>query len=83
VASIKVLFFATLRNKTGIRSTELQIPAGTTLLQLKSLLVQKFPNLDEQLMEHCRASLNQQPILDEDQIPPASEIALYPPLSGG
>lgn len=81
--SIKVLFFAILRYKAGMRSTELKIPAGTTILQLKGLLVEKFPSLDGQLMEHCRASVNQQSLLAQDEIPADAEVALYPPLAGG
>ena len=43
---IKVLFFATLRDKAGMRSVELDVEPGTTIGQLKTILIEKFPNLE-------------------------------------
>lgn len=81
--SITVLFFATLRDKAGTRSTEMEIPPGTNILQLKAMLVEQFPNIDWQLMEHCLASINHEYRFDEDEIPADAEIAFFPPVSGG
>jgi sulfur-carrier protein len=81
--SIKVLFFATLRDKAGTRSTEMEVQGGTTILQLKSMLVEQFPDIDWQLMEHCLASINHEYRFDEDEIPDKAEIAFFPPVSGG
>lgn len=80
---IKILFFATLRDKAGMRSTEIEIPAGITILQLKGMLVEQFANLDWQIMEHCLASVNQEYRFDEDVIPADAEVAFFPPVSGG
>jgi molybdopterin converting factor small subunit len=80
---VKVLFCATLRDKAGVRSTEMEVPAGATILQLKSMLVEQFPKIDWQLMEHCLASINHEYRFDEDEIPAAAEIAFFPPVSGG
>ncbi|PKN92661.1 MAG: molybdopterin converting factor [Chloroflexi bacterium HGW-Chloroflexi-6] len=83
MSSVKVLFFATLRDKAGVRSTEMEISSGTTILQLKAILVEQFPNIDWQLMEHCLASINHEYRFDEDEIPAEAEIAFFPPVSGG
>ena len=83
MSSIKVLFFATLRDKTGTRSTEIEVPTGATILQLKAMLVEQFSNIDWQLMEHCLASINHEYRFDEDEIPADAEIAFFPPVSGG
>jgi len=80
---IKVLFFATLRDKAGVRATELDILPGMTIYQLKAKLIEQFPNIDWQLMEHCLASINHEYRFDEDEIPAAAEIAFFPPVSGG
>jgi molybdopterin synthase catalytic subunit len=80
---IKILFFATLRDKAGVRSTEMEIPEGTTVYQLKARLIEQFPHLDWQLMEHCLASVNQDYRADEDEIPAGAEVAFFPPVSGG
>jgi len=79
----KILFFATLRDKAGVRSTEMEIPEGTTVYQLKARLIEQFPHLDWQLMEHCLASVNQDYRADEDEIPAGAEVAFFPPVSGG
>lgn len=81
---IKVLFFATLRDKAGVRSVELEIAPGTTLSDLKTLLVGRFPHLgDQDLMNHCLASINHDYKFDETVIPDGAEVALFPPVSGG
>jgi len=80
---IKILFFATLRDKAGTRSTEMEIPLGTTILALKGILIEQFPNIDWQLMEHSLASINHEYHFDEDEIPAGAEIAFFPPVSGG
>lgn len=80
---IKVLFFATLRDKAGMRSLELDVPNGITLHQLKALLIERLPNLDWQLMDHCLASINHEYRFDEDTVPDEAEIAFFPPVSGG
>ena len=79
---VKVLFFATLRDKAGIRSVELDVEPGIVIGQLKTILVEKFPNLAG-LMEHCLASINHEYRFDESEIPEAAEIAFFPPVSGG
>ena len=80
---IKVLFFATLRDKAGMRSLELDLEPGTTIGQLKTILIEKLPNWDALLMEHCLASINHEYCFDEAEIPNAAEIAFFPPVSGG
>jgi sulfur-carrier protein len=82
VNHITVLFFATLRDKAGLRSVELEIDPGVTIAQLKRLLVVKYPNLDG-LMAHCLASINHEYRFDEAEIPTGCEIAFFPPVSGG
>jgi len=79
---VKVLFFATLRDKAGTRSVEVDLQAGATIEQLKSRLVSEFPGLAG-LMEHCLASINHEYRFDESEIPGQAEIAFFPPVSGG
>ncbi|PWH13666.1 MAG: molybdopterin converting factor subunit 1 [Anaerolineae bacterium] len=79
----KILFFATLRHQAGVRSTEMDLPEGTTVHQLKQLLIERFPGLDWQVMDHCLASVNQEYCDDETPIPTGAEVAFFPPVSGG
>ena len=80
---INILFFATLRDKAGMRSMELDVEPGTTIGQLKTILIGKLPNWDGLLMEHCLASINHEYCFDESEIPAEAEIAFFPPVSGG
>jgi molybdopterin converting factor subunit 1 len=81
---IKVLFFATLRDRAGTRSAELEVQPGLTIEQLKLLLVERYPGLRAQdLLRHCLASINHEYRFDETVIPEGAEIALFPPVSGG
>ena len=79
---ISVLFFATLRDKAGVRSINLEIEPFATIEQLKGQLVIIYPNLGG-LMEHCLASINHEYCFDESTIPDAAEIGFFPPVSGG
>lgn len=80
--SIRVLFFATLRDKAGVRSTQMQFNSGTTIGDLKTMLIEQFPNLNG-LMEHCLASINHEYCFDETLLTDQAEIAFFPPVSGG
>lgn len=79
---IKVLFFATLRDKAGMRSAELELEPGATIAELKARLVQEYPNLGG-IMEHCLASINHEYRFDESEIQGDAEVAFFPPVSGG
>jgi molybdopterin converting factor subunit 1 len=79
---VTILFFATLRDKAGARSIKLVLEDGTSIAQLKLLLVGQYPALDG-LLVHCLASINREYCFDETNIPAGAEIAFFPPVSGG
>ena len=79
---VKTLFFATLRDRAGIKSVELHIPTQTNVADLKTLLIEKYPALAG-LMNHTLVSINHEYVFDEAIIPDHAEIALFPPVSGG
>jgi molybdopterin converting factor subunit 1 len=79
---IKVLFFATLRDRAGIKSTELDIPADTTVRTLKDLVVDSYPGLKE-TMDTVVISINREFAFDESVVPEDAEVAMFPPVSGG
>ncbi len=79
---VNVLFFATLRDKAGVRSASLDLEPGATIGRLKTVLIEKFPNLNS-LMEHSLASINREYCFDESEIPADAELAFFPPVSGG
>ena len=79
---ITTLFFATLRDRAGVKSVDLQIPMQTNVADFKILLIEKFPALAG-LMNHTLVSINHEYVFDETIIPERAEIALFPPVSGG
>ncbi len=79
---VKVLFFATLRDRAGTRQLELELPDGTNVRGLKTQLGTTYPTL-KQPLESVLVSINRQYAFDEDVIPANGEVALFPPVSGG
>ena len=80
--TITTLFFATLRDRAGVKSVELQIPMQTNVANFKTILIERFPALAD-LMSHTLVSINHEYVFDESIIPDRAEIALFPPVSGG
>ena len=79
---IKVLFFATLRERAGTKSIELEVPADMTVQVLKDKLANDYPNLKES-MKTVLVSVNKEYAFGEAAIPQNAEVALFPPVSGG
>lgn len=79
---VKVLFFATLKEKAGTRQTEFDLPPGTTIAQLKSMVAKEYPGLNG-MLGHCLASINHHYQADDNEIPTDAEVAFFPPVSGG
>jgi MoaE-MoaD fusion protein len=77
-----ILFFAYLRDATRTNSIKLNLPAGSTIGDLKKILTRKYPSLSERL-PHTLNSINRQFVDDATTIPPNAEIAFFPPVSGG
>jgi molybdopterin converting factor subunit 1 len=82
VNRIKLLFFATLRDRAGTRSLELDIPAGMTVKELKDKLSGDYPNLKDS-MRSVLVAVNHEYVFDEAVVPEGAEVALFPPVSGG
>ncbi len=79
---IKILFFATIRDRAGTKSLDLEIPAGTTVQGLNDLIARDYPNL-KQSMQTVLISVNKEYAFDEAVIPVNAEVAMFPPVSGG
>jgi len=79
---IKLLFFATLRERAGAKSLELDVPEDMTIQGLKEKLSADYPNLKES-MKSALITINREYAFDEAVVPPNAEIAMFPPVSGG
>lgn len=79
---VKVLFFATLKDKAGVSEVSLELPDGADVAALKSELFRQFPDLPQ----HSSAilvSVNKEYAFDSEPVPQGAEVALFPPVSGG
>lgn len=79
---VKLLFFATLRDRAGTKSLELEIPGGLTVQGLKDKISEEYPNLRES-MSSVLTTINREYAFDDAVIPPDAELAMFPPVSGG
>jgi molybdopterin synthase catalytic subunit len=79
---IRVLFFATLKDRVGAKEITLELPAKARVADLKRLLVDSYPQLAGTL-DTAVVSLNREFAYEEDLIPDGAEAALFPPVSGG
>jgi molybdopterin synthase catalytic subunit len=79
---VKLLFFATLRDRAGVKSMELEVPTDLTVQGLKDKLSHEFPNLKES-MSSVLITINREYAFDDAVIPPNAELAMFPPVSGG
>lgn len=79
---VKLLFFATLRDRAGAKSMELDIPADLTVQGLKDKISDEYPNLKES-MSSVLITINREYAFDDAVIPLNAELAMFPPVSGG
>jgi len=79
---VKLLFFATLRERAGVKFMDIDIPADLTIQGLKHKLSTEFPNLKES-MKSVLITINREYAFDEAVIPQNAEVAMFPPVSGG
>jgi molybdopterin converting factor subunit 1 len=79
---VKLLFFATLRDRAGAKSMELDIPADLTVQGLKDKISNEYPNLKDS-MSSVLITINREYAFDDAVIPQNAELAMFPPVSGG
>jgi molybdopterin synthase catalytic subunit len=80
--TIKVLFFATLKDRMGTKQKTIELPDEARVAELKSALAQSYPELAP-VLDSALVSVNQEFAFDEDPVPPDAEVAMFPPVSGG
>lgn len=79
---IRVLFFASVREQTGIKEITLELPSDAKVIDLKNIFAQKYPTLVP-ILGSIVISVNHQFAFEDESIPDNAEVALFPPVSGG
>jgi molybdopterin converting factor subunit 1 len=80
--SIQIRYFAALRETTGRSDDTFELPAGTTVAEVRVLLLERYPALTD-ILARCAVAINRtyatlQAVLDD-----GDELAFIPPLGGG
>jgi molybdopterin converting factor subunit 1 len=78
----KLLFFATIRDRAGTKSLEMDIPLDMTIQGLKDKLASDIPTLKDS-MKSVLVTINREYAFDEAIVPADAEIGMFPPVSGG
>jgi molybdopterin converting factor subunit 1 len=80
--TIKVSFFATLKDKAGQATYELDPGGSITVWEFKNKLSQVFPGINL-VRDQILVAVNQEFSFDDEMIPEEAEVAVFPPVSGG
>ena len=83
---LKVLYFASIREKVGKGAEELDLPAGiATISGLRSHLRARGGAWEEALADGklLRTAVNQDMALPSAAIKTGDEVAFFPPVTGG
>ena len=78
---VKLLFFATIRERMGAKLLEMDIPDTLTIQGLKEKLSEEYPKVKES-MKSVLITINREYAFDEAVIPVNAEIGMFPPVSG-
>ena len=80
--SLKVLFFATLKERTGKKILDATLPQGSRVADLKAWIADQYPQTAASLPT-CLVAINREFASDQDELLNGVEIAFFPPVSGG
>lgn len=79
---VKLLFFASLTSKIGHSECTCDMPAGSSIEDVKRIISEEFPELTE-LLPICHVSVNHGYERGNIVLKENDEVAFFPPVSGG
>ena len=79
---VTVLYFATLRDRAGVRQETIDLPEPASISHLKSQLAEHHPGLSVPL-ETVLVAVNRDFAPEDQPLSDGDEVAFFPPVSGG
>ena len=79
---VKVRFFALYRELVGVRETQVDLPAGSTALDVWQSFASTHPTLAPNL-PHTRFAINGEYTEPDAALAEGDEVVFIPPVSGG
>lgn len=83
--SVRVKFFASIREFTGVSEDLIPIPEPCTVADVRAVLAARGEIWDRCLGPAAvvRAAVNQQIVPDDHAVAVGDEVAFFPPVTGG
>lgn len=79
---LNVLYFAHVRERTGLSGERLPCPPGASVADVVRLVVERHPSLAT-LLPSVRVAVNGEFAALDAPVPPGAEVVLIPPVAGG
>jgi molybdopterin converting factor subunit 1 len=79
---VRVLLFASLRERAGASELALELPADATVAAVRSALIDRLPGLGKHL-DRIAWAVNRSYAKPTTPLHDGDEVALLPPVSGG
>lgn len=79
---IRIKLFAAARQTAARDQIELELPAGATVADVRTALLQRLPALAP-IEAHIRFAVGRRYASDQTTVEPGDEVACIPPVSGG
>ena len=79
---IRMRYFASLREITGLHEEALHIEDEASVLDVRGLLLKRYPAL-ESVLERAVCAINHQYVTPETVLQEGDEIVFIPPVGGG
>lgn len=80
--TVKVAFFAAARDIAGCDSLEIDVDDATTVGQLKTMIAERFPEMDS-IISSSTWAVDHEYVGNDQQLHQGAEVGLIPPVSGG
>ena len=80
--NIRIRYFASFREITGLNEETLSLQNDTTVAMLRYILVERYPRL-QTVMERAVCAVNQQYVSLETLLHEGDEVVFIPPVGGG